>query len=182
VIDDDAWMRIKRTHIRINPPGSRDNNLRYLWCLPPFTITPACIQAGGQVISPRRLAHFKEDVVRSTRYEMKQWQNAVISYAMDKRIGEEIPDMLDQIWERGLPEGEGGPVIADPAGRRAAILQFWASRSCVSEGEQARVVVADFVEQVIQLSENPASTDEIANANQKQRCTDTTPLELPQVP
>ena len=34
VIDDDGWMMVKRSPIRIDPPGKRDNKLRYLWCLP----------------------------------------------------------------------------------------------------------------------------------------------------
>ena len=182
ILDDDAWMRIKRTPVRIDPPGAKDNRLRYLWCLPPLTITPACIQAGGQVISKRRLAHFKEDVVRSTRYEMGQWQSAVVAHAMDKRLGEEIPDMLEQIWTAGLPESNNGPVLETFAERRNAILQFWSSRACVKEGAQARVVVSDFIEYTIQTSENRASTEEIEKANQDQRCPDAAPLELSPVP
>jgi hypothetical protein len=182
ILDDDAWMRIKRTPIRMDPAGAKDNRLRYLWCLPPLTITPACIQAGGQLISKRKLAHFKEDVVRTTRYEMGQWQSAVVGHAMDKRLGEDIPDMLEQIWATGLPESKSGPILNSPTERKAAILQFWSSRACLKEGAQARLVVADFIEHTIQTSENPASTDEIAKANQEQRCPDATLLELSIVP
>ena len=60
IVDDDAWIHTKRSPVRVDPPGKKDNKLRYLWCLPPFTITAACIQVGGQVISERKLAHFKE--------------------------------------------------------------------------------------------------------------------------
>ena len=182
ILDDDAWMRIKRTPIRIDPPGAKDNRLRYLWCVPPLTITPACIQAGGQFISQRRLQHFKEDVVRSTRYEMRQWQSAVVAHAMDKRLGEEIPDMLEELWTTGMSESNSSSILLTAAERRAAILQFWSSRACVKEGEQARLVVADFLEYIVQTSENPASTDEIEKANNQQRCPDATLLELSIVP
>jgi hypothetical protein len=182
VLDDDAWMLIKRTPVRMDPPGAKDNRLRYLWCVPPLTITPTCIQAGGQLISKRRLNHFKEDVVRSTRYEMREWQSAVVAHAMDKRLGEEIPDMLEELWGTGMPESKSSSILETAAERRAAILQFWSSRACVKEGEQARLVVADFMEYTVQTSENPASTDEIVKANKQQRCPDATLLELSIVP
>ena len=176
ILDDDAWMHVKRSPVRVDPPGKRDNKLRYLWCLPPFTITAACVQIGGQVISERKLAHFKNDVTRATNFEMNQWRDAVIAHAMDKRIGEEIPDMLDNVWEHGRTEDEDGPVLIETADRRKVILEFWASRSCVPAGQEARDVVADFINEVIQYSDTPATTSEIRAANEKQQCTDSLPL------
>ena len=170
IVDDDAWMHVKRSPVRIDPPGKDDNNLRYLWCLPPFTITAACIQVGGQVIAERKLAHFKGDIARATSYEMRQWRKAVIAHAMDKRLGEEIPDMLDRIWEQGKAEDENNVLLLEHSERRSAIFDFWASRSCVPEGEAVRAVAADFITEVIQHSEHPATDSEIRSANEKQRC------------
>jgi hypothetical protein len=168
VLDDDAWMQVKRSPIRINPPGS--TNWRYLWCLPPFTITPACIQVGGQVIGKRKLAHFKEDVVRATRYEMKEWQQAVVAHAMDKRLNNELPDLLDAIWHTGLPSGDDGVFLETPAQRREAILTFWSNRSCVPEGASVRELVATYIEREIQTSQTPAPTEELKQTNESQRC------------
>lgn len=170
VLDDDGWMQVKRSPIRFDPPG--DSNWRYLWCLPPFTITPTCIQVGGQVIGRRKLGHFKEDVVRATRYGMHEWQDAVIALAMDQRLGTEIPDMLDATWTTGTPFGIEGPTLESHEKRRAAILRFWSSRSCLPEGAAVRDVVATFVEAEIQMSDHPASAEEIAAANEAQRCYD----------
>ena len=176
IVDDDAWVHVKRSPIRVDPPGKKDNKLRYLWCLPPFTVTAACIQVGGQVIGERKLAHFKGDIARATGYEVRQWRGAVIAHAMDKRLGQEIPDMLDRIWEDGTPEAETDPLLPNHLDRREAIFDFWASRSCLPEGAAVRVITADFITEVIQHSEHAASTDEIKTANANQRCSDALPL------
>ena len=172
IVDDDAWIHVKRSPVRIDPPGKDDNNLRYLWCLPPFTITAACIQVGGQVIAERKLAHFKGDIARATEYEMRQWRKAVIAHAMDKRLGEEIPDMLDRLWEEGKPHDGDEMLLSEHIERRSAIFDFWASRSCVPEGEAVRMVAADFITEVIQHSGHPATREEIEAANEQQRCPD----------
>jgi hypothetical protein len=170
VVDDDAWMHVKRSPIRVDPPGRKDNALRYLWCIPPFTITAACVQVGGQVIGRRKLEGMKEEVARATSYEMSQWRTAVIALAMDKRIGEEIPDMLDRVWELGQTDTLDDPVLDEHSARRQVILNFWASRSCIPEGEEVRVLTADFITEIIQTSEHPATQSELDSANQRQRC------------
>ncbi len=169
LMDDDAWMVLRRTPVRIDPPGKKDNKLRYLWCLPPFTISAACIRIGGQVISKRKLAHAKEEVVRATRYELRMWREAVIARAMEKRVNTEVPDLLADIWERGQPDGPDGPLLLDMAERRAAILLLWSSRSCTPEGAEVREVLADFMRFEVQTSNEPA---EITVANAANRCRD----------
>ena len=177
VLDDDAWMQVKRTPVRIDPPGA--SNWRYLWCLPPFTITAACIQVGGQVIGKRKLAPFKEDVVRATQFEMRAWQRAVVANAMAKRLNQELPDMLDATWHTGQPLGDDGPFIESPENRRELILDFWASRSCVAEGQQVRELVATFIQAEIQTGPDPASAEEIRVANNAQRCPEAKPIPIP---
>lgn len=182
VIDDDGWMTVKRSPIRIDPPGKRDNKLRYLWCLPPFTITPLCIKLGGQTISRRRLQSHKERVVQGTRGYASEWRTAVINLAMDSRLGRDIPNMLDSIWTQGHT-GEGDALVLDShADRRAALMQFWAGRSCVKEGAQARELVHDFIVYEVQPSAHAASAQEIHQANSAQRCPDATLLPLPSDP
>ena len=179
VIDDDGWMMVKRSPIRIDPPGKRDNKLRYLWCLPPFTITPLCIKLGGQTVSRRRLQAHKERVVQGTQGYAREWRTAVINLAMDSRLGRDIPNMLDAIWSEGHTGEEGGMVLDDYAERRQALMQFWAGRSCVKEGAQARELVHDFIAYEVQQSPHPATAEELREANAAQRCPDATPLPLP---
>ncbi len=179
VIDDDGWMTVKRSPVRIDPPGKRDNKLRYLWCLPPFTITPLCIKVGGQTVSRRRLQAHKERVVNGTSGYAAEWRAAVVSLAMDSRLGRDIPNMLDAIWMHGHMGETGAPVLETYPERRAALLQFWAGRSCVKEGAQARELVADFIAYEVQPSDHPADRDEIRAANAAQRCEDAVPLVEP---
>ena len=182
VIDDDGWMMVKRSPIRIDPPGKRDNKLRYLWCLPPFTITPLCIKVGGQTISKRRLQSHKERVVRGTAGYAREWRTAVIELAMDSRLGRDIPNMLDSIWTKGHTGEAEGMVLDSYADRRDALMQFWSGRSCVAEGEQARKLVHDFIVYEVQQSDHPATAEEIRQANAAQRCPNTTLLPLPNDP
>ena len=177
ILDDDAWMEIKRTPVRIDPPG--ESNWRYLWCLPPFTITAACVQIGGQVIGRRKLSPFKADVVRATRYELREWQHAVIANAMEQRLNDELPDMLDATWTTGRPMGDEGPFLEGHGDRRTAIFRFWASRSCVPEGAQVRAAVATFIEAEVQTSPHPATREELTTANRLQRCSDAALLPIP---
>jgi hypothetical protein len=172
LMDDDAYIVLRRTPVRIDPPGKKDNKLRYLWCLPPMTISAACIRVGGQVISKRKLAHAKEEVARATRYEIRMWREAVISRAMEKRVNTQVPDLLDDIWERGQPDGPEGPLLADVTERRAAILQLWSSRSCTPEGAMVRKVIADFVRYEIQASSSPVTIAEMTSINAANRCGD----------
>jgi hypothetical protein len=182
VIDDDGWMTVKRSPIRIDPPGKRDNKLRYLWCLPPFTITPLCIKVGGQTVSRRRLQSHKTRVIQATQGYASEWRTAVISLAMDSRLGRDIPNMLDSIWVNGHTGEQDSLMLASHAERRAALLQFWAGRSCIKEGAQARELVHDFITYEVQPSAHPASAAEIRAANQAQRCSDAIPLPIPPDP
>ena len=177
IMDDDAYLIIKRTPPRIDPPGDRDNKLRYLWCLPPFTITNACIQIGGWVVGSRKLAHAKEGVVRATTYELRVWREAVIAKAMANRVNTEVPELLSDIWDKGQPDGPDGPQLTSAVEKRAAILQLWSSRSCTPEGAQVREVVSDFLQYEVQASDTPLTPTEITEANAANRCDDS--LSLP---
>ena len=188
LMDDDAYIVLRRTPVRIDPPGDKDNKLRYLWCLPPFTITAACIQVGGQLISKRKLGHAKSEVARATDYELRMWREAVIAKAMAKRVNTEVPDLLSNIWEHGRADGPDAPVLNGVAERRAAILALWSSRSCTPEGARVRAVIADFFQYEIQRSETPATPSEIAKSNAANRCgatlpeTDPSRLDAPKEP
>jgi hypothetical protein len=179
ILDDDGWIMLKRSPIKIDPPGKKRNKLRYLWCLPPFTLTPACIRPGGQLIHPKKLSSEKGRIVARIKPYLREWQDAVGTHAMGSRLSEGIPDLLDAIWERGSQEEEDGPFLKSPAARRAAIFSFWAGRSCVDEGQKARNLAADFILNTIQYSTSPATHKEIAAANAAQRCPDVPLLPTP---
>jgi hypothetical protein len=180
VLDDDGWIYLKRSPVRFEPPGKaaeRSSKLKYLWCLPPFTV--ACVRIGGQLVSRRRLQSYKNKVASRSRSYVKDWQNAIVSHAMDQRLNTDIPNMLDLIWTQGLTRANDSLVIESKKERRTAILQFWANRTCIKEGDQARAVARDFILYEIQASEHPATASEINAVNTAQRCPNARPLPIP---
>ena len=179
LLDDDGWIVIKRSPIRFEPPGraaESTSKLRYLWCLPPLTI--ACVRIGGQMVHRRRLMTYKGRVAGQTHSYVKEWQDAIISQAMNVRLTTDIPEMLDSIWQEGLTDPDAHPLESAKA-RRNAIMEFWHTRTCVKEGAQARQLAWDFIVYEIQASNDPASRAEVEAANAKLHCTDATPIPLP---
>jgi len=180
MLDDDGWIDIRRSPIRFEPPGKaaeRKSKLRYLWCLPPFTVM--CVRVGGQTVSRRRMLTYKRRIGNRSRSYVRDWQDAIIGHAMDQRLTIEIPNMLDSIWQNGLTDGEDGPYLGSHKERRETIMNFWSNRSCIKEGAQAREVVRDFIVHEIQISDHPAGPEEVAQANTSQRCGNATPLPMP---
>jgi len=171
MLDDDGWIDIRRSPIRFEPPGKaaeRQSKLRYLWCLPPFTVM--CVRVGGQTVSRRRMMTYKRRIGNRSRSYVRDWQEAIIGHAMDQRLTIDIPNMLDSIWTNGQTDGDDGPYLGSHKERRETIMHFWSNRSCIKEGAQAREVVRDFIVHEIQASNHPAGPDEIAQANASQRC------------
>ena len=100
--------------------------------------------------------------MQGTQGYAREWRTAVINLAMDSRLGRDIPNMLDAIWSEGHTGEEGGMVLDDYAERRQALMQFWAGRSCVKEGAQARELVHDFIVYEVQQSlPHPATAEEL---------------------
>lgn len=175
IIDDDGYVIMKRSPVRFEPWVAGRTNLRWISCVPPFIIM--CIKPSGQLVSPRKLTPKKQYVAENIHPELTAWRAVVVSNAMNRRLGEEIPDMLEAIWLEGTPMTAGAPKLESYADRRGAILEFWSSRACTPEGAEARGVTADFVRYVIQLSEHPVTEEELTQANARSYCEDTLVLE-----
>jgi hypothetical protein len=65
------------------------------------------------------------------------------------------------LWTSGVAIS-GGPPIEGVAARRAAILDFWASRTCTDAGDAIADVAAAFIRNEIQSGPDAASPEEIA--------------------
>ena len=99
IVDRNGLVELKRTKPRFESyvDGRRDNKLRYLACIPPFTIM--CIKMGGWLVGKRKLQHAKTKVILNTQQSVKDWQEAIQAQAMSKRLLEDLPDTLTTIWE-----------------------------------------------------------------------------------
>jgi hypothetical protein len=172
ILHDDGWIEVKREAIRFHAPGRKFANegskLEYLWCV---LALPLCISPGGQVMSKTKLDAYKEDVYNDTHDTMTQLNNAVAANAMRRRLNQDIPAQLEQIWndpQRPLEE------------RKALLLAFWDTRTDTPEGEQARQAAENFLSAVVQTSGTPISRAELDAFNA--RHTAPRPLDLPVKP
>jgi hypothetical protein len=169
VVDDDGWMVVRRAPPSVGKPdlpGIWSGPLGYLVCVANPT---ACVHIGGWVISERKLAWHKQAVVEHTEPTMGVYEDALIARAFLQRTGEDIPEALIAAWERGEPfEGEG--TLESYEDRRAAVLEFWVSRTCSDWGEAARQVTEDFMRYEIQQSAHPFTAAELASVNARRSC------------
>ena len=172
IIDDDGYAIIKRSPVRFEPWVEGRTNLRWISCIPPFTIM--CVRIGGQVVSSAKLTPKKQAVAEGIDPSLDAWRAVVVSNAMSHRLGEDIPDMLQALW--AAPPATD-PLLATPAARRAALLEFWVSRACTPEGAQARSVTADFLRYEVQPSADPVTPEELAAVNARRQCGDALTLE-----
>ncbi len=169
LVDDDGWMVVRRappTFSKPDLPGIWRGPLGYLVCVANPT---ACVHIGGWVIAERKLAWHKEAVVSHTVPTMDRYEDALVVRAFNQRTGEDVPDALSSLWEQGVPL-EGQDLLASHAERRAALLAFWASRTCNDWGDAVRQVVQDFMQYEVQDSEHPFTAAEIAQANRQRSC------------
>lgn len=168
VLYDQGFMMVKRSPVRFEPPVKGHSTLRYLWCVPPFTLL--CVRPGGQIVSKRKLQGDKTRLYDQIKGPADAWQKAIIAQGNHQRIDEELPRMLVETWDSGAPLEQGGPDLPIPDARRAAILDLWATRADTPEGASARAVIGDFIRYEIQASPYPALPEEISAAEAKCAC------------
>jgi hypothetical protein len=161
---DDGFMLLRRPPPRFAPPdapGLAGSPLACVLLLP-------CTRVGGLFVSGRKLEPQKSEVALQTHDVIESWRTAVVDDAMRERLSVGIPTLLDAIWLGGTgPDGESLPT---PADRRAALLDFWATRSDTPEGDEARAIAATYIEQMVQTSDTPLLPDELAAAETRCGC------------
>ncbi len=172
-VHDDGWIEVKRARPRIHPPGKsfadEGSPLAWLWCALPVAL-PFCVSLSGVLISPARLHALKEDVYQDTHEEVLDLSNAVTATRMDRRLNVDIPAMLEALWaEEQVPA----------ALRRAALLEWWDSRTETPEGEAARDAASAFMDAVVQTSDDPFTLTEINAYNARRSCARALLLDAP---
>ena len=154
IVYDDGYMILRRTPVRFEPwvQGKKDNKLRYLSCIPPFTVL--CIRSGW-LVNGRKLAHSKEEVVSLSMPAFEAWQAQVIAQATENRIQKDIPELLDALWMNGQSITSGDIYFDSFDMRKQELLVFWKSRACTPEGERVRQSVEAYIAFEVQASEHP---------------------------
>lgn len=166
-VHNDGFVVMKRSPVRFDSYIKGKSPARWIGCIPPFIVM--CVRIGGQVVSKTKLDAQKDRVATSMDSEVDAWTEAVTANAMKNRIEVTLPAAMERTWTTGAPF-EGGSPLDTPADRRAALLDFWATRACNPEGLAVRMAVENFLEYQVQSSAHPVLKAEQDAANKRQAC------------
>jgi hypothetical protein len=110
-------------------------------------------------VSDRKLAGEEGRVLAEIDPEVKEWQHAIEAKAQSLRLAE-LPAQFAAVWESGTPMSRRDGELPDPASRKRALLDFWATRVDNPNGDAARSALEDFLVAVVQPSAYPVTLDE----------------------
>jgi hypothetical protein len=105
------------------------------------------------------------------------WREAIASRATAEALAALEARLVD-LWVDGI--GLGRESLPTPAARRAALLDYWATRTDTPEGRAAMRIVEAFLRNRVQTSADPVTADEAAAA--AARRDDGRPLDLSLAP
>ena len=121
-----------------------------------------------RVVSARKMKAARAEVLNSVTKDLRTWREAVSAEEFTKRLQVELPARLDRVWFDGVAfDGGALPTLAE---RRAALLTFWATRTCGTEGYEVRLLVQRFLTEVVQTSPAPITPADLAQANEQDLC------------
>lgn len=94
--------------------------------------------------------------------QVRRYQDLVRQRAFSRKLMG-LPDQLDALWSRGVPLA-GVDKIEGAGARRAAVLDYWATRAETAEGARMMKEVARWLRGVVQDSDTPITPAEAAEA------------------
>ena len=164
VLYDEGYMKVRRQPLHAegrplpwakrNSPGAWAGCLLWPW---------ACVRVYGATVSDRKWRSRESRTVQRVEPKVRTWANRVADLAVYEKI-QGLPERLEALWERGQPlQGEGR--LESYADRRAALLAFWGSRTETVWGREVQRAVRGFLRSVVQESEHPFTTAELATFN-----------------
>ncbi len=116
------------------------------------------------VPSQRKIKAKQERVFVDVREELSAYGAVIRETRFRERLAE-LPDRLDALWRDGVPL-DPGPPLTTPEAKRAALLDFWATRSETPEGDAFTRAVEVWID--VTLTDAPI-TDAEASAAQAKR-------------
>jgi len=113
--------------------------------------------------SRRKLAAVHGKVLTGIQPDLTHYRAVLQETAFQDTLYD-LPERLDALWEQGVPL-EGDPVLETPEDRRAAALDYWATRADTPHGHQVCQAVALWLSRTVQASEHPVTESEQEEAN-----------------
>jgi hypothetical protein len=111
--------------------------------------------------SKAKVEAVQQEVQAAVQPEVAAYREALQRRALGALLSE-LPARLDRLWTDGV--GLDNQPLATPAARRAALLDYWGSRSDTPEGRAVMRVVESFLRNEVQASEHPLTAEEIEAA------------------
>ena len=156
VLHDDGRMEFKRQPVRFQPPFNPDNPASWLACV----LVPICIRPGGQIVSPRKLHGYERDVFETLSDEVTDWNDRIADAATERKT-DGLPLRLEALWADGTSL-DGTTQLATFEQRKAAILDYWDTRTETDWGDRVRSTVESFVRGVVMQGDHPYTRAEVA--------------------
>ncbi len=164
VLYDDGFMVVRRQRLqavgRQMPWAERNSPLAWAGCV----LWPwACVRVSGQTVGTRKWRGREARTVAHLAPKVREWGDRIADLATDRKV-EVLPDALEALWREGRPL-LGEEVLQTYAERRAALFEYWASRTDTLWGRQVRQTVLAFCRAVVQPSAHPFTAEELARLN-----------------
>jgi hypothetical protein len=152
-------VRVKRQPLRVegrrmpwaktNTPGAWAGCFVWPWL---------CVRWTGATVSHRRWLGVERRTTTAIDPNVRVLSDRVADLAVARTV-EALPDRLEALWTEGVPlEGEG--TLATWRERRAALLEYWVSRTDTTWGDDVKQAIEAFVYGVVQTSEHPFTDEE----------------------
>ncbi|TVQ94434.1 MAG: hypothetical protein EA397_01835 [Deltaproteobacteria bacterium] len=166
MISPDGMLEFRRSYVSVGrqydvplPPGAqsaaRDRSLLN---------DPSSGRVGGITgpASKRKLRGVRQELQREVEDDLRHMRRVLSETVLQERLSA-LPDKLDRLWREGLAL-KGTEPLATHADRRAAVIDYWASRPDSRDGRMTQRVVSDWAGQVVQNSPHPFTPEEIEYA------------------
>jgi hypothetical protein len=170
VIYDDGWVTMQRQPAHVEsadvPWARKGSALAWASCvIMPFD----CVRIGGLLFSKQKFQGVKTRSLGEAEPDIKNYGDRFA----DKTTGDTVdapPVALEALWDDGQPLTDGAPVLESYDARKAAILDFWNSRTDTVWGDRVRLAVEAFIRAEVQGSAHPFTPDEVAAFNRRRNC------------
>jgi len=160
MLHDDGWVRVKRQPLRVegrqmpwakmNSPGAWAGCFVWPWL---------CVRWTGATLSHRRWMGVEKRTTTAIDPHVRDLGDRVADLAVARTV-QELPTQLEALWTKGTPL-DGDVTLVTFEERRAALLEYWVSRTDTVWGAEVKRAIEAFVHGVVQHSETPFTDEEL---------------------
>jgi len=161
MLHDDGWVRVKRQPLRVegrrmpwaktNSPGAWAGCFVWPWL---------CVRWTGASLSHRRWLGVEKRTTTAIDPKVRDLGDRVADLAVARTV-QDLPAELEALWTEGTPLDDGDATLVTHEARRAALLEYWATRTASVWGDEVKRAIEAFVYGVVQHSEHPFTQAEL---------------------